>query len=357
MTLNDMVSIVVEYLTTLPDGTAISTSAALEKIFGYEFLGGGRERIGDKSVDTMEFFDIDKQVRAEAEKKGLFLDTSHGSDCPVGLPYNIPFHVSKISIYTTEYDRHLIFQKAGKHTMTWFHLTEVVYSKEYGDPTLPKLADMVSDTPDPQKKIILDYLREHCVAACPGIHHDVVNPKEVIGCGHIFTDDKYYWEDYLPNYIEKYNIPIPEEFRTHILENYTSRKTRHTKHRLLKSIRITNQPYLGYRYTVSIHQNGRVEYSNNLDGMSETAFTIPAEDADYIVHPITESMFCYDGESRGSPIIDGYHWVIEYFGEKECVYRSEGWPGEPEWRYQGARDLFEFIERKTGKDLGSKYMM
>ena len=91
MTINDMISVVVEYLTTLPDGTAISTSAALEKIFGYEFLGGGRERIGDKSVDTMEFFDIDKQVRAEAEKKGLFFRhfAWFGLSCRTYLQYSI----------------------------------------------------------------------------------------------------------------------------------------------------------------------------------------------------------------------------------------------------------------------------
>lgn len=357
MTLNDMISIVVEYLTTLPDETAISTCAAFANIFGYEYLGDGWERIGDEAVNTMKFFDIDERVRAEAEKKGLFLDTSYCSGVPVGLPYNIPYYVSQRSIHTTEYNRHFIFQKAGKHTMTWFHLTKVVFSQEYGDPNLPKLADMVSDTPDPQKKIILDYLREHCVGFCPGIHYDVIKPKEVIGCGRIYTDDKYYWKDYFANYVEKYNIPIPEEFRTHILENYKSRKMRHTKHRLLKSIRIINQPYPGYRYTIYIHQNGHVTYGNNLDGTSEVSFTISAEDADYIVHPITESMFCYDGASTGSPIIDGYHWTIEYLSEKGCVHKSEGWPGEPEWRYKGARDLFEFIERQTGKDIGSKYMV
>ena len=85
--------------------------------------------------------------------------------------------------------------------MTWFHLTEVVYSQEYGDPTLPKLVEMVSDTPDPCKDLILDYLGQHYVAGCPGIEYDVINQKKVIGYGHIFCDDKYFWDDCFTNYV------------------------------------------------------------------------------------------------------------------------------------------------------------
>ena len=80
------------------------------------------------------------------------------------------------------------------------------------------------------------------------------------------------------------------------------------------------------------------------------------EDADYIVHPITESLFCYDEGANGKPTADGYRWEVEFYNAKGLVYKAEGWPGEPVWRYEAIRGMLEFIERQTGKDLGSKRM-
>lgn len=357
MTIREIASIVTEYLETLPHGTVIATTEALDWIFGCKFISGGKCLLGDEMIDSMLLFDIDDEINRLAGEKGIILDSSHCAGFPVGLPYDISRVVLKDDRSCYARQPHFLFQKEGKHTMTWFHLIKVAYSQEYGDPTLPKLADMVSDTPDPHKDIILDYLSEHCIAGCPGIVYDVINPDRVIGSGHLYSDDKYFWTDYFTNYVRKYNIPVPAEFRTHILENYTSRKLRHAKHRLLKSIRITNNPYLGYRYTIYINQNGSVQYSNNLEGTQETAFMIDQKDADYIIHPITESFFCYDKSPNGKPIVDGYHWEIEFYNAKGLADKIEGWPGEPKWRYEAFRKLLAFVERETGKDLGSGYMI
>lgn len=357
MKIGRIASIVTEYLDTLPNGAVISTAEAIDRIFGCKFISGGKCFLGDEMIDSMLLFDIDDEINRLAGEKGIVLDSSHCAGFPVGLPYNISRVVLKDDRSCYAKQPHFLYQKEGKHTMTWFHLTEVVYSQEYGDPTLSKLADMVSDTTDPHKDIILEYLSEHCIAGCPGIVYDVVNPDKTIGCGHIYSDDKYFWDDCFTNYVRKYNIPVPSEFRTHILENYKERKTRHAKHRLLKSIRIANNPYLGCRYTICINQNGSVQYANNLEDTSETVFMISPKDADYIVHPITESFFCYGEGPSGQPIVDGYHWEIEFYNAKGLVHKIEGWPGEPEWRYEAFRNLVTFVERQTGKDLGSGHMM
>ena len=356
MTIREIASIVTEYLETLPHGTVIATTEAIDQIFGCEFVGGGNWLLADEIMDSMLLFDIDDEIYQLAAEKGIVLDSSYCAGASVGLPYNVPRVVLKDDRLPYAKQPHFLFQKEGKHTMTWFHLIKVAYSQEYGDPTLPKLADMVSDTPDPHKDIILDYLSEHCIAGCPGIVYDVVNPDRVIGSGHLYSDDKYFWTDYFTNYVRKYNIPVPTDFRAHILENYKPRKLRHAKHRLLKSIRITNNPYLGYRYMICINQNGSVQYSNNLEGTQEAAFMIDQKDADYIIHPITESFFCYDKSPNGKPIVDGYHWEIEFYNAKGLADKIEGWPGEPEWRRKSICDMFKFIERETGKDLGSRFM-
>ena len=42
-----------------------------------------------------------------------------------------------------------------------------------------------------KKKIIPEYLREHCVICCPGTERDIINPDEIIGYGNIYSDGLY----------------------------------------------------------------------------------------------------------------------------------------------------------------------
>ena len=53
---------------------------------------------------------------------------------------------------------------------------QVNYSYEHGDETLPRLADLVSQTPDPEKRKIMAYLKTHCILTCPGVIYDEITP-------------------------------------------------------------------------------------------------------------------------------------------------------------------------------------
>ena len=78
----------------------------------------------------------------------------------------------------------------------------VSHSYEHGDKSLPRLKDMVSDKPDPEKKTLIHYLRTNCVLACPGIFHDEITPGKVIGAGNIFYGGTYFWNDVFANYVD-----------------------------------------------------------------------------------------------------------------------------------------------------------
>ena len=107
------------------------------------------------------------------------------------------------------------------------NLKDVNYSYEHGDKTLPKLIDLVSETPDPHKEIILSYLETNCILASPGIITDEITPNETIGCGNIYSDGFYMWDDALIGYVRKYNITLPKDFREYILKNHSNRAKRH----------------------------------------------------------------------------------------------------------------------------------
>ena len=232
----------------------------------------------------------------------------------------------------------------------------VKYSYETGDESLPHLKDMVSDEEDPEKSKIVAYLQTHCIVACPGIIHDEINPDRVIGYGNLFSDGTYFWDDVFCNYVKQYNIPVPDEFRQHILKNYNARMKRHTLLWLVDSVEIHNNPYLGYRYNVRIYKNGVIRYENIEDCKDGAMLYIKPEDAEYIIDPITTELFCYDADAHGLSIIDGYHWKIIFYKKDEVVDEVEGWPGEDPWRYGEIKGIVEFAERYIPKDLGSKYM-
>ena len=158
-------------------------------------------------------------------------------------------------------------------------MKHVNYSYECGDTTLPCLSELVSDIEDPHKSIILDYLKTNCVITCPGIVRDIISPDKNSGFGDHYTDYVYYWTDSLYYYVENYNIPLPDEFRNHILQNYESRRKRHRDCRLLDSIHVVNNPHLGFRYEIFINKSGAVKYFNNLDCPYGAFFVFNPSDA------------------------------------------------------------------------------
>lgn len=232
----------------------------------------------------------------------------------------------------------------------------VAYSYEHGDKSLPHIKDLVSDVPDVEKKKIMEYLRTNCVMTCPGIVHDEINPEKVIGCGNTYYDGTYFWNDVFFNYVDRYNIPVPKDFREHILRNYSARKKRHMQLQIVNRIIIQNNPYLGYKFTCEIDKKGIVKYRNNMDCPDGIVTNILPEDAEYIINPIMTDLFCYDSDDHGAPIIDGHHWKITFYRYNKVMEEKEGWEGEDEWRYDKFKRVVEFIERYIPKSLGSEYM-
>lgn len=230
---------------------------------------------------------------------------------------------------------------------------QVAYSFEHGDTSLPHLCDMISDTPDPEKSKIMAYLKTHCYLACPGILYDEIDPEQVIGSGNVFTDGIYIWNDAFINYVSKYNIPVPEAFRNHILCNYAARMKRHTLLRLIDCVEIQNNPYQGHWFKVRIHKNGVIHYQNSTDCTDGALLYIQPEDAQYIIDPIMTELFCYDADNHGTPMIDGYHWKLRFYKNSELYDEIEGWPNEDPWRYQEIKRIIAFAERFIPKRLGS----
>lgn len=149
---------------------------------------------------------------------------------------------------------------------------------------------------------------------------------------------------------------MPEAFRAHILRNHTQRTKRHTLLRLVDRMEIDNNPYLGYKYHISIHRNGLLEYWNNTDHKDKTVAIIKGDDAAYIIDPIATELFCYDSDDHGKPIIDGHHWKLTFYKRDKCIDTIEGWSNEDIWRHGEFKDLIEFAERFVPFDLGSRYM-
>ena len=232
----------------------------------------------------------------------------------------------------------------------------VLYSYEHGDENLPRLKDLVSDIPDPQKDIIIDYLKTNCVMVSPGRVEDEIEPGNRIGSGNTFSDGVYYWNDVFANYVEKYNIPVPNDFRKHILANYADRRKTHALLRLVDRVEIKNNPYLGYVYHIIIHKNGLIEYWNNLDRKEKVFTKINFEDTEYMIDPILTELFCYDTNVKGSAVIDGYHWEINFFKKIKHIKTVEGWPDEDAWRYDEIKRVLKFVERYVPYDLGTEYM-
>ena len=121
MNIDRVASVVTEYLETLPNGAVISTAEAIERVFGCEFISGGNCILGDEMIDSMLLFDIDNEINRLAGEKGIVLDSSHCAGVPVGLPYNISRVVLKDGRKPYVKQPHFLFQKEGKHTITWFH--------------------------------------------------------------------------------------------------------------------------------------------------------------------------------------------------------------------------------------------
>ena len=229
----------------------------------------------------------------------------------------------------------------------------VNYSAEHGDPARPHLSELVSEIPDPEKGRILSYLRVHCVAVSPGKKEDEISPGRSIGSGDIYSDGIYWWDDVFTNYVDRYNIPVPEPFREHILNNFEDRMKAHALLRATDSVKIECLPIPERSYAVYIEKTGRITYQDGKECSEGAVQLIDPKDAEYIFTPVMEELFCYDTDEHGRPCADGYHWKLTFFREGTVIKEIEGWPGEDPWRYGTAVRILKFTERYAGIDLGT----
>ena len=236
------------------------------------------------------------------------------------------------------------------------NLIRIGFSTDYRDKSLSSLKAKAADITDEDKNIILDYLGTNLIRACPGMVYDIFDENCIIGRGDQYTDGKHIWPDYLSADIRKYNIPIPEEFREYILKHHKDRKKRHLLFKCTDHVKIKNEPRIDRRYEVQIFRNGNVIYKNHLNYPGFMCISIPTEDAAFIINPVMEQLFCCDEDNHGSPMIDGYHWEIEFYTKKGLSQKIEGWPGENEWRRQEFRMILKFAEQYIHQCLGTEFL-
>ncbi|MBR6382538.1 MAG: hypothetical protein IKS56_00955 [Lachnospiraceae bacterium] len=246
--------------------------------------------------------------------------------------------------------------KSGKENLMKRENRQVCYSYEHGDKSLPHLKDLVSDTPDSMKSKIMAYLKTNMIVFSPGIIKDEINPDNTIGCGNSYSDGTYIWDDVFYEYVDQYNIPVPEEFRNHILENFEPRMKRHALLHVIDRVEIHNNPYLGYMFDVSVKKTGMIQYHNNTDCKDGAVIFLKPEDGAYIINPIMTELFCYDSDNHGRTIIDGHCWNIKFYRKDELIERIEGHTGEDVWRFNEFKRVLKFIEREISNDLGTNYM-
>ena len=232
-------------------------------------------------------------------------------------------------------------------------MIRIGFSADYRDKTLPSLA---SDIPDENKDIILDYLNTNLIAVCPGIVYDIFDENCVVGSGDLYTDGKHIWPDYLSTYIKKYNFLIPQKFREYILKHHKERKKRHLLFKCTDHVKIKHEPGFDGWYEAQIFRSGNVIYKNHINSPGFMCISILPDDAAYIINPVMEQLFCYDEDNHGSPMIDAYHWEIEFYTKKGLSHKTEGWPGENTWRRQEFAMILKFAERYIYQSLGSEFL-
>ncbi len=86
-----------DYIESLPRGKEISTSEAFIKVFGAECFSNCSCSLGEYLIANIDFFEIDSIVKQKAPKRNLILDSSKYDNQHVGLPFNIPYVITKKS--------------------------------------------------------------------------------------------------------------------------------------------------------------------------------------------------------------------------------------------------------------------
>lgn len=93
MKINNIVAKIIDYYSLLTEETEISTSEALERVFGFTQDQAGDYLIGGHRIDFQDMFKIDYDLRKETVKAGMGIDDRPYEDMVTGLPFHIPYIV------------------------------------------------------------------------------------------------------------------------------------------------------------------------------------------------------------------------------------------------------------------------
>jgi len=82
------------------------------------------------------------------------------------------------------------------------------------------IRDYISDVPQPDEEKIVAYLGGGVgIAGRGGYLRDVLNPSFVGLTSDTLTDGIYVWASYLPYYVKKYHLKIPDAVVAHMRAN------------------------------------------------------------------------------------------------------------------------------------------
>lgn len=93
MTMNSIITMIVEYYSSFTEDTEICTSEALKRVCGFEQDSTGEYLIAGEIMEFDNMFKLDYEVRKEARKAGMVIDDSLYADMVTGLPFHIPYIV------------------------------------------------------------------------------------------------------------------------------------------------------------------------------------------------------------------------------------------------------------------------
>lgn len=89
------------------------------------------------------------------------------------------------------------------------------FSEHHGK-DYPNFQSTPNDIPNKMK--ILTYMRNcKVIAAAPGIMKDIFTGKRIPGEMLAYSDGKYYWGAEAIYYFEKYNLKLPDDFLSEII--------------------------------------------------------------------------------------------------------------------------------------------
>ena len=81
----------------------------------------------------------------------------------------------------------------------------------------PSLVEARGKRPPAHKDDVLAYLRKApTVIFSPGVNRDFFNPSQIISGDTMRTDGVFTWPDYLSDYVELYDVELPEAFERHM---------------------------------------------------------------------------------------------------------------------------------------------